>query len=838
MKQFFTIFFLSILSLNVPAQEPNASPDRALELFTQGNYAEALPMYEQLIERYEREAKYNYYLGVCLVEQRQNNSEAIRRLKYALSRRVNRDVHFYLGKAYQKAYEFELAEKEFNNFLKYATNSDPRRAKALRNVQDCQSATSLITKHFNIEVVDKDTVPQHQFLSMYNIPTDAGTLAKNKSFFKTGVPPEKIMYRTEKGNDVYFVLEEPDTTLHDIYFMEQLLERWSGSKNLGEPINSDFDDRHPFLMVDGTTFFFASDRPGGMGGLDIYRSIFDPVSDTFSAPENLGPPFNSPDDDFLFAADPFGERAWFTTNRGVAPGQVIVVKIVWDNGVFKNLTEDINQIKEIAVLPLSEGNFWEDRIQKEKEKKSVSRGGNIQQFQFYINDTLVYTNFDQFLSDVARAEFKRGQSVDMQKDSLEQIMRNKREQYSKSYNQEELSRLMDEILELEKTVYGHDDQVKRHYIRARQLEMDKISELKNRGVYDGVKKTTSNNTPNSGAISGPLKSGDFSFYSDEEFQSRQKRLNPMYDKYFSPAQIQVLQQTDSMYTWANIMQLEASKLLESSVTFNEEEEQQSLLEKVRNLDSLSKNANAQAEETESLSKQARYMKQQALSMYHEALDKKFNIYKPVLKRMAENSGTGKWDTLLGEAQSRFEQANNGIDNMAVWNPGQYEDLGGLKRQAIEMIETGLLNHNPAENATIASVPANTNKNTSQIKTQDTPAQTGKTAAQSSTSNDIVQTAFQQKNNSAAVQNPVYKIQIGVFRNTPDPEALAKMPEITSQPVPGKDLTRYYSGKWNKYSEAAQNIGRVRNNGFPGAFIVAFVNGEKISLEEAKRMSGE
>jgi tetratricopeptide (TPR) repeat protein len=99
MKQFFTIIFFFIITIHLSAQETTVSPDRALELFKQGNYTEALPMYEQLIERYDRDAKYNYYLGVTLVETRQNNSEAIRRLKFAQSRRINRDVHFYLGQS-------------------------------------------------------------------------------------------------------------------------------------------------------------------------------------------------------------------------------------------------------------------------------------------------------------------------------------------------------------------------------------------------------------------------------------------------------------------------------------------------------------------------------------------------------------------------------------------------------------------------------------------------------------------------------------------------------------------------------------------------------------------
>lgn len=836
MKQIFTIILLSIITIHLSAQESTVSPDRALELFKQGNYTEALPMYEQLIERYDREAKYNYYLGVSLVETRQNNSEAIRRLKFAQSRRVNRDVHFYLGKAYQKAYEFELAEEEFNNFLKYATNSDPRRAKAQRAVEDCQSAASLINKHFKIQVVDKDTVPEHSFLSMYNLPEDAGTLARNKDFFKTGVPPDNIMYRTEKGDDVYFVMEEPDTALHDIYYMEKLLDRWSGSKNLGEPVNSDFDDRHPFLMVDGTTFYFSSDRPGGMGGLDVYRSILDPESNTFSAPENLGPPFNSPDDDFLFAADPFGKRAWFTTNRGVMPGQAVVAQIVWDNSVIKNLTEDINQITNLVSLPLSEGNFWEDEMAKEKEKKSLSQEKKPDQFQFYINDTLVYTNYDHFLSDVARSEFKRGQGVDMQKDSLEQLMRNKRERYARSYNQEELNQLMNEILELEKTLYGHDDQVKRHYIRARQMELDKIASLKNQGLYEGHKTSSPGKETTRTDVSTSLKSGNFTFYSDEEFQERKERLNPMYEKYFSPGQIQVLQRTDSMYTWANIMQLEASKLLESSVNFNEEEKNQSLLEKMRNLDSLKKTE--EEENTETLPRQAREMQKKALMMYHDALDKKFNIYKPMLEQMAENTGAGKWDNLIGNAQSRFERANNGLEKMVSWNPERYEQLGGLKRQAIEMIESELINYRGENKSTLSS--SSTNNKDDNANTTGSAVVNKQTAGPGSTKDarEVTKAAFDQPDKKIDTQNPVYKIQIGVFRNNPDPNVLSKIPEVSSKPVPGKNITRYYSGKWDKYSEAAQNIQRVRNNGFPGAFVVAFLNDRQISLEEARKISKE
>jgi hypothetical protein len=848
MRLIVTTLFVLVLYTSIGAQEGSVSPDQALELFKAGNYSEALPMYQQLIERYDRDPKYNYYLGICLVEQHQNNSEAIKRLKFSLSRRINQDVHYYLGKAYQNAYQFDLASKEFSTFLKYAANSDPRRARAQRAVDDCGSGKNLINKHFSINVINKDTVNEADLLSAYDLPGEAGTLTRNKSFFKTGVPPENIMYRTEKGDDVYFVLEENDTTTHDIYMMEQLLDRWSGSKNLRKPVNSDYDDRCPFLMADGTTFFFASDRPGGLGGLDIYRSILDPESNTFSEPENLGPPFNSPADDYLFAPDVFDKRAWFTTTRGVEPGKVVVVKIAWDNSVIKNLTDNTEQIKELSDLPLSEEILWKEKTAQTEQKKSNIPVSDSEQFNFRINDTLVYTNYDQFLSDAARGEFKRGQSIDMKKDSLEQLMKNKRERYAQSYDQDELNQLMNEILELEKTVYGHNDQIKRYYIRARQLENDKISELIDQGQYNRLQPKTSHGTIEKSSVLAPLNPGNYSFYSDEEFRERKERLTPMYQKYFNPAQIKTLQRTDSMYTWANILKLEASKLLEQSVTYSnksESQENRSLIEKIKNLDSLK--GEETSEEPEKLSRKARELQKQALDMYHEALDKKFNIYKPKLEQLIENSDQGELDIILGKSQSYFEEANNSLEKMQTWNPERYEQLGGLKRKGIEMIETGLLNYSsatPSSNPNTKHEPkskGNIQKNYQNIQNNRRNGSSVKISKDESATvqqpNKIVENAFGINSpNEKQAQKPVFKIQIGVFRNTPDAEALAAIPKISSEPVPGKGLTKYYAGEWSNYEDASAHIAQIRQNGFSGAFVVAFLNGKQISVNDAKAIN--
>src|SRR3954454_13917537 len=57
-------------------------------------------------------------------------------------------------------------------------------------------------------------------------------------------------------------------------------------------------DGCPFISRDGKAFYMASDRPGGLGGLDIWVSTRERVGDPWGAPANVGAPVNSPANDF------------------------------------------------------------------------------------------------------------------------------------------------------------------------------------------------------------------------------------------------------------------------------------------------------------------------------------------------------------------------------------------------------------------------------------------------------------------------------------------------------------------------------------------------------------
>jgi Tol biopolymer transport system component len=74
-------------------------------------------------------------------------------------------------------------------------------------------------------------------------------------------------------------------------------------------------DGCPFIARDGKTFFMASDRPGGLGGIDIWVSTRAGTSDAWGPPVNVGEPVNSSSNDFCPTIDRDGHRFFFVSNR-------------------------------------------------------------------------------------------------------------------------------------------------------------------------------------------------------------------------------------------------------------------------------------------------------------------------------------------------------------------------------------------------------------------------------------------------------------------------------------------------------------------------------------------
>lgn len=116
----------------------------------------------------------------------------------------------------------------------------------------------------------------------------------------------------------------------DIYYARKLPNGdWSQPFNAGNMINTEYDDNFPYIAPDGTTFYFSSQGHNSMGGYDLFQSQWDENTLSFSPPENLGFPINTPDDNKTISVTKSGRYAYISDFRENGIGDLDIYKVTF-----------------------------------------------------------------------------------------------------------------------------------------------------------------------------------------------------------------------------------------------------------------------------------------------------------------------------------------------------------------------------------------------------------------------------------------------------------------------------------------------------------------------------
>ena len=142
----------------------------------------------------------------------------------------------------------------------------------------------------------------------WTVPKAIKNKTINTSFFD-GAPT-----LTEDGNTMYFVSDrDGDKTQSDIYVVYREGKKWGTAKKLPMTVNTKGNETTPFVTADGRYLFFSSDGREGMGGYDVF--VTENTGNAWTEPVNLGPDFNTVNDDIYFKYSPKFNKAYLSTYR-------------------------------------------------------------------------------------------------------------------------------------------------------------------------------------------------------------------------------------------------------------------------------------------------------------------------------------------------------------------------------------------------------------------------------------------------------------------------------------------------------------------------------------------
>ena len=353
-------------------------PDRydiATELMREKQYYQALRIWKTILEEKPDNANYNFKAGVCYLNMNQDKTMALPHLEKAATKTSKNynpfdfmedkcpvDVYYYLGQAYHLNYQFDKAIESFNKFKEQASKKHIFMEDVDRHLSWANNAKSEIASPRQVNTQTVNLGPKIN--SSYNDYSPVLSLDENALYFTSRrlrtdssniraiIPDDGKYYEDiyvsfrnrETGEwgqavivDLFNKVRENEATIsvsadglriyiyHDvagdgnIYFSDFVDTAFTEMEPIGDHVNSTSWETHITFTPDGNTAFFVSDRPGGMGGRDIYRVTRLP-NGKWSEPFNLGAPINTKyDEDAPFiSAD--GRTIYFSSNSEKSMG--------------------------------------------------------------------------------------------------------------------------------------------------------------------------------------------------------------------------------------------------------------------------------------------------------------------------------------------------------------------------------------------------------------------------------------------------------------------------------------------------------------------------------------
>lgn len=465
-------YIFPLLALCVTGSAFSQTLSQAQKWFTEGKFAEAKPVFEKLVKQAPSNANYNFWYGACCYETGEVN-QSVPYLEKSAERKVINGF-LYLSKAYYDLYRFDDAIQNLEDHIYWLErkNRDTSDAEAL--MERYRMGARMIRGVEKVAVIDSFTVDKQDFLSAYKLSREAGTI---KATGEDGCTE----FTNEMGDKKILARQSEDGQTR-LYGSMKMIDNWSDPEPLKGLEDSGTDLNYPFMDSDGITLYYAAQGAESIGGYDIFITRYDSDENAYLRPDNMGFPFNSPANDYMYALDDFNNLGWFASDRYQPEGKVCVYVFVPNESkqVYDYDTTSPEQLQAAASLQSiqkTQTDAAKVRLARQQlaqvmygqdEKKSKG------DFNFVVDDNLIYHTLADFRSAEARKQYQSMSQKQKDLNSLSETLSKQRDLYGQS-NKAGKDRLTPAILDKEQRVKQLREEIASLTINIRNTELKALN---------------------------------------------------------------------------------------------------------------------------------------------------------------------------------------------------------------------------------------------------------------------------------------------------------------------------------------------------------------------------
>jgi hypothetical protein len=332
-----------------------------------------------------------------------------------------------------------------------------------------------------IVFIDSVVIGKKDFLSAIRLNPESGKLMTYNQFFNSKGHDDAYVFLNEMGNKCYISDENTEGQMQ-LYTSDKLGGEWSAPVAV-KGINSGITEaNYPFMMADGTTLYFAAKGQESIGGYDIFVTRYDSEDSQFLKPENVGMPFNSVANDYMYVIDEQTNIGYFATDRRQPKDKVCIYIFIPPTSrhtypLDKYSDEQLRSLAEIRRIADTWGNGKERKQAVERMKNMAIESASLKGatgMSFIINDQVTYTSISQFRSEESLSLYKELTDTQKRLENMKNNLEKSRNYYAKA-KAEDKRVLRTEILDAEQQLLQLTTDIKTLEKRIRNAENMMIS---------------------------------------------------------------------------------------------------------------------------------------------------------------------------------------------------------------------------------------------------------------------------------------------------------------------------------------------------------------------------